>query len=277
MGYSAPEQYGQGQTDARSDVYALAVLIHQLISAHDPISQPFNVPLAHRLNPRVPEQFSAALQTAMSHDPEDRFGSMVAFRRALLNAAGNVPSQPFVAAPRPAAPTVQPQVGYAPPQAGYNQPTPQRPLSQGYAPPPAQPYSQPMPQHPSAQGYPVYAQPAHPVAYGLPPGYPQPHFHPPVTEVTTGLAQTSRWMGVVSLVMLLSSFVLPAISYDFAIIMAVFGLFVAGVAFIVSLVALNHTATKNSIKGRSHAGLGMALSIISILLMCASIANLEKY
>ncbi len=283
MGYSAPEQYGQGQTDARSDVYALAVLIHQLISAHDPISQPFNVPLAHRLNSRVPEQFSAVLQTAMSHDPQDRFGSMVAFRRALLNAAGNVPSQPFVAAPRPAMPMVQPQVGYTQPQAGYNQPTPQRPVSQPYPPPTSQPYNQPYNQ-PTPQPYnqptpypPMYAPPAQPVAYASQPIYQQPYGPPLVRLETTGVAKTSRWMGIVSLLMVLSSFGLPEVDKGFASGMVLLGLLLAGIGFIVSLVGLNQTATQQSIKGRSHAGLGLALSIVATLLVCASLANLANY
>jgi serine/threonine protein kinase len=277
MGYSAPEQYGQGQTDARSDVYALGMLVHQLISAHDPISQPFNVPLAHRLNPHVPEQFSAVLQTAMSHDAENRFASMLAFRRALLNAAGNVPSQPFVAAPRPAMPQIQPQVGYTQPQAGYNQPTPQRP--QTYGPPASQPYNQPTPQQQlPSQPYPqAYGPPVQPVAYGMAPVYAQPYGPPPVRVETTGLAQTSRWMGIACLLMVLSSFVLPEISYGFASVVVLLGLLLAGAGFIVSVVGLNHEATKNSIKGRSHAGLGMALSIVALLLVCASLANLAKY
>ncbi len=278
MGYSAPEQYGQGQTDARSDVYALAVLIHQLISAHDPISQPFNVPLAHRLNPRVPEQFSAVLQTAMSHDPADRFGSMVAFRRALINAAGNLPSQPFVAAPRQGMPVVQPQVGYTQPQHGYNQPTPQSAPVQPYGRPTSQPYNQPTPQRPPAQPYPpVYQPPAQPVAYGMQPVYQQPYGPPPVRLETTGVAQTSRWMGIVSLLMVLASFGLGQLDRGFASLIVILGLLLACVGFVVSLVGLNHTATQHSIKGRSHAGLGLALSIVASLLVCASIANLANY
>lgn len=292
MGYSAPEQYGQGQTDARSDVYALAVLIHQLVSAHDPITQPFNVPLAHRLNPRVPEQFSAVLQTAMSHDPEDRFGSMPAFRRALLNAAGNVPSQPFVAAPRPSMPSVQPQVGYAPIPHSYNQPTPQpynqpappRPPSQPYGSTAGQPYPQPTPQPPMSQSYghpaaPMQSPyPVQPVAYGMPHGYAQPGYGPPlIRPQTTGVAKTSRWMGSVSLLLILASFGFAQGSVGFASVLVIFSLLLAGITFIVSLVGLNQQETKNSLKGRAHAGLGLALSIVTIVLVCGAIANLSSY
>ena len=35
-GYAPPEQYGKGQTDVRSDIYSLGVVLHTLLTRHDP-------------------------------------------------------------------------------------------------------------------------------------------------------------------------------------------------------------------------------------------------
>ena len=271
MGYSSPEQYGQGQTDARSDVYALGVLLHQLATAHDPISQPFNVPLAHRLNPRLPEQWSAVLQTAMSHAPEDRFGSMTALRRALLNAANPSVSQPFVAVPQQSAPMMQPQVGYAPPANVYQQPTPQQPYSQPYS----QSYQQPIP--PQSYGGPPMHQP---VAYGMPPVYAAPPMYagPPVARAkTSGVANVARWFGLISVAVVGAAFLVGSASWEFSAVLVFLGFFLACVTFILSLVGLNNQATKNSLKGRAHAGLALALALMTVVLACVFLALTAQY
>jgi serine/threonine-protein kinase len=99
IGYSAPEQYGKGQTDARSDVYSLGVLLHQLLTGYDPTSTPFRLPPAAQVNLSVPTQLSDAIATATNSDPNQRFASIGAFRAALLGMGGQaelrVDSQPF--------------------------------------------------------------------------------------------------------------------------------------------------------------------------------------
>ncbi|HEX6777314.1 MAG TPA: tetratricopeptide repeat protein [Ktedonobacterales bacterium] len=40
-GYAPPEQYGQAQTTAQSDIYSLGALLHQLLSGIDPTNTPF--------------------------------------------------------------------------------------------------------------------------------------------------------------------------------------------------------------------------------------------
>jgi serine/threonine-protein kinase len=52
-GYAPPEQHGQGQTDARADIYALGVTAHRLLTGYDPALTPFQLPPARRLNPHV--------------------------------------------------------------------------------------------------------------------------------------------------------------------------------------------------------------------------------
>ncbi len=97
VGYSAPEQYGRGQTDPRSDVYSLAVLLHHALTGYDPGNTPFRLPAAIQLNPSLPPELSAALAQGMHNDPGQRFESVAAFRQALLGSGNYVRSQSVVA------------------------------------------------------------------------------------------------------------------------------------------------------------------------------------
>lgn len=71
-GYAAPEQYGQGQTDARSDVYALGVVTHQLLTGHDPTATPFHLPPISQLAPQVSPTVSQVVTQALEMDPVKR-------------------------------------------------------------------------------------------------------------------------------------------------------------------------------------------------------------
>jgi serine/threonine protein kinase, bacterial len=99
IGYSAPEQYGKGQTDARSDVYSLGVLLHQLLTGYDPSNTPFRLPPAGQVNLSLPQQLSDAISAATDSDPDRRFASIAAFRAALIGmnrqADARVESQPL--------------------------------------------------------------------------------------------------------------------------------------------------------------------------------------
>jgi serine/threonine-protein kinase len=86
VGYSAPEQYGRGQTDARSDVYALGVLIYQLLTGYDPTATPFRLPPANQANPSVSAAIAAVLSKATQSEPDRRFSSVGEFRDALFGA-----------------------------------------------------------------------------------------------------------------------------------------------------------------------------------------------
>lgn len=83
-GYASPEQWGKQQSDVRSDVYALAATLHHVLTGRDPIQHSlFVFPPARQLNPTVPAGLSAALQKALSFNPDDRWASVEDFRQAI--------------------------------------------------------------------------------------------------------------------------------------------------------------------------------------------------
>jgi hypothetical protein len=89
-GYAPPEQYGQGRTDARSDVYSLAATAYALLTGESPPDamdvaagnlRPAR-PVAE-LNPVVPAYVSRAIAKAMLFNREQRTATVDEFRQAL--------------------------------------------------------------------------------------------------------------------------------------------------------------------------------------------------
>ena len=90
-GYSPPEQYGRGATDAQSDVYALGATLYALLSGAQPPDSVDVVaknapppPPVRQLNPAVSAQVSAALEHAMQVERTKRTADVAAFKAALL-------------------------------------------------------------------------------------------------------------------------------------------------------------------------------------------------
>lgn len=88
-GFSPPEQYGSGRTDARSDQYALAATIYALLTGRSPADSiermMGNEQLlpARDLNPSIPEHVDDALQMALSIAKDERFPDITSFASAL--------------------------------------------------------------------------------------------------------------------------------------------------------------------------------------------------
>jgi serine/threonine protein kinase, bacterial len=83
-GYAAPEQYGQGQTDPRSDVFSLGALMHHLLTGIDPSLRPFVFGPVRDVNSDVSEHVDYAVRKAVQTDPQLRFESCEMMEQALM-------------------------------------------------------------------------------------------------------------------------------------------------------------------------------------------------
>jgi hypothetical protein len=97
--YAAPEQWGQGQTDARSDVYALGATMYHLLANMAPTpaflpSEP--LPLAN-YNGALSKETIAIVERAMERDRTRRFQSITEMRAALVAALPTQYESPAVA------------------------------------------------------------------------------------------------------------------------------------------------------------------------------------
>ncbi|PDW04368.1 protein kinase [Candidatus Viridilinea mediisalina] len=139
-GYAPPEQYGRGQTDARSDIYALGATLLHLLTNLPPV--PLQTPQEGsviKLNPSVDQRTEAVIIRAMDLSREQRFASGAEMEQALQACLDS----PYVPpAPRPvmvtphAAPPAAPPPAAAPPRPQQAQPQRQPQQPQPQAPPP---------------------------------------------------------------------------------------------------------------------------------------------
>lgn len=129
--YAPPEQFGYGQTDVRSDVYALGMLLYYLLTERDPDAQ---VAARGFSDPSVPEALRPVLARACAFDPAGRFQSVRELKAAFLAAMGEVGAgaEEAGAVPAPCAP--MPLAGGAPPAEALPPPAEEQGLSAGARP-----------------------------------------------------------------------------------------------------------------------------------------------
>lgn len=92
-GFSPPEQYGQNQTDARSDIYALAATLHYLLTGIDPSTGPFRFepPSKHATVSAVLEE---TIMQALDLNPENRPQKIEAFKALISDSSSRPAIQP---------------------------------------------------------------------------------------------------------------------------------------------------------------------------------------
>lgn len=87
-GFAPPEQYGKGQTDARSDIFALGVTLLVLLTAYDVTQNPWAYPPARQLNAQVSKHLEQVILKATNLKVQERYQSMAEVRNALKSRKG---------------------------------------------------------------------------------------------------------------------------------------------------------------------------------------------
>jgi serine/threonine-protein kinase len=95
LDYIAPEQIrSAAQVDARADIYALGVMVYQMITGQLPFTgdNPGAVLMAHlqqpvpdprKLLPALPATVAQAIMRALAKDPDERFATAGALAEAM--------------------------------------------------------------------------------------------------------------------------------------------------------------------------------------------------
>jgi serine/threonine protein kinase len=85
-GYAPPEQHGSGQTNPRSDLYALGATLHCCLSNRDPYhaTDRFTFAPVRQFNPLVPEELDQLILRLVALDPARRPANALEVKQALM-------------------------------------------------------------------------------------------------------------------------------------------------------------------------------------------------
>jgi len=94
MDYLAPERFQSEDPDARSDLYALGVILYEMLTGRIPRGS-FDTP--KRIRPEVPNRISMVTMKALRPDPTERFDSVAAFVAAAESKAVRISRRALLA------------------------------------------------------------------------------------------------------------------------------------------------------------------------------------
>ncbi|MEQ8188080.1 MAG: type II secretion system F family protein [Candidatus Eremiobacterota bacterium] len=88
-GYAAPEQYQKkGQTTPQSDLFALGVILFQLLTMYDPTVTPLKFPSMRSLNPSIPDRLEKIIKKSIQLEPLNRYISVMELKEELEKYVG---------------------------------------------------------------------------------------------------------------------------------------------------------------------------------------------
>lgn len=115
--YMAPEQAQGTEIDGRADIYALGIILFEMLTGKQPYEAdtPMAVAIKHitdpvphirKTNPKLPEGMDTIIQKAMAKNKNDRFATAVEMTNALRDIARNVTTKLAAPAVTKAEPTI---------------------------------------------------------------------------------------------------------------------------------------------------------------------------
>lgn len=84
-GYAAPEQYGTGPSDMRTDIYSLGMTMHNLITGASPAAFPYETLPIGNYNPDFPKGLEYIISKCIQPNPNDRYQSCKELKADLDN------------------------------------------------------------------------------------------------------------------------------------------------------------------------------------------------
>ena len=93
-GYAAPEQYGTGQTDVRSDIFSLGATLHHCLTGRNPSEHPLDFPDPRRLNPSLNKGTGRIIRKALEHDMARRYRTAQDMKQAIQSVLMNIETLP---------------------------------------------------------------------------------------------------------------------------------------------------------------------------------------
>ncbi len=87
-GYAAPEQYkGRGRSTPQTDVFALGVILFQMLTKYDPSLKPLTFPSMRSLNDNISKELEVIVKRAIELNPLKRYISVQEFKEILAKYA----------------------------------------------------------------------------------------------------------------------------------------------------------------------------------------------
>ena len=93
-GYAAPEQYGTGQTDIRSDLFSLGATLHHCLTGRNPAEHPLDFPDPQVLNPTLSRGTARILKKVLAPEMHRRYQTALDMKQAVQSALRKIEQYP---------------------------------------------------------------------------------------------------------------------------------------------------------------------------------------